>query len=118
MSGAPRPLLMALCVVSETAFAAAGAHPNASSQGAQFGGLFGGLSPFTVIPLVGSVLIFGVMVANGAWWQATITLFLSVLLLGLVTFLVPVVGLLLAIGVGPWLLLLALVFACVLSRRA
>lgn len=114
MSGAHRPLLTALCVVSETAFAAAGAHPNASSQGAQFGGL----SPFTVVPLVGSVLIFGVMVANGAWWQATITLFLSVLLLGLVTFLVPVVGLLLAIGVGPWLLLLALVVACVLSRRA
>ena len=105
---------MALCVVSETAFAAAGAHPNASSPGAPFGGL----SPFTVIPLVGSVLIFGVMVAHGAWWQATITVFLSVLLLGLVTFLVPVVGLLLAIGVGPWLLLLALVFACVLSRRA
>jgi predicted membrane-bound dolichyl-phosphate-mannose-protein mannosyltransferase len=105
---------MALYVVSETAFAAAGSQPNASSSGLQFGGL----PPFTVITLVGSVLIFGVMVANGAWWQATITVFLSVLLLGIVTFLVPVVGLLLAIGVGPWLLLLALVFACVLSRRA
>lgn len=114
MSGARCALLTALHVVSETAFAAAGTHPNASSQGAQFGGL----SPFTVIPLVGSVLIFGVMVANGAWWQATITVLLGVLFLGIVTFLVPVVGLLLAIGFGPWLLLLALVFACVLSRRA
>ena len=114
MSGVRRTLLTALYVVSETAVAAAGAHRNASSHSLQSGDL----SPFTVIPLVGSVLIFGVMVAHGAWWQATITLFLSVLLLGLVTFLVPVVGLLLAIGVGPWLLLLALVFACVLTRRA
>ena len=102
-----------LQLLSGAAFAAVVTKSEATSQG-----LFGDLSALTVLPLVGSLLFFVFMVAHGAWRQALATLVAGCGLLAVITFLLPIVGLLVATVFGPWLLLIVFVVACALSRDA
>ena len=104
------PLLAALLLSSAAASAAVGASSGSSSGGAL------GFPAFVALPLLASLAVFVAMAVGGAWWQSVAAVTLVAGLLAVVVFLVPIVGLLAAMFLGPWLLLVALVVAYALSR--